>query len=1698
MNLNTRARILLCLGAFGILAVLLFMLGGRSPKMTAAQAAVSSANNPPLTTTAPVNATNAGGIVQAMAQAPDPEEPTEFSRWQFATRWGKENDPRLAAFAGWAENYAKASAPERLALEAEGIDLAAKRRPVFKALIESNPKLALASTVPAGIRQELPASVLNQLETRISGQGDLRLLGTTPTENGNETGAAYYRRAVINGETYSAHVYGDRKNQQTISDISLHGVAIDRELALSDSPLRIIEDGETIPDKPIASNSCPISKKAAAPVGSKKTPGAVAAESGTQIHWLCHGGHILAASTLVSEEENASNIAASQYRTLGQRKVLFMMVDFSDAPGGAVRLDVGTQRMNDVANFIQTNSYNQINFATRSITPIMRMPRSSTFYSVDSFTGEYDLLDDARTASRANGFNPDNYDFDVVVFADIGFLWGGLGFVGAKGAWVQGAFPAGTAAHELGHNLGLYHANAWIAPNIIGFNGFHEEYGNIFDVMGRSSNFPNNHYNANGKFQLNWLTSPYIHTVAAAGSATYRIFAHDTTASLNSARKYAIRIPVGIPISGNSEDYWLDFRQLFAPRFPNTANGAIVQWGNDIGDDGADRLLDMNPLTDTEEDSPLVVGNTFTDGGNGISFTTVAKGGAGADAYLDIQVTRTNLPPLTLAAALDTTAIIWTTGAPPWIGQRANSHDGVDAAQSGLTPDNGQSTLSTDVNGPGTANFWWSVSSEETFDFLRFFVDGVEIAKITGEYPWEFKSIDVGPGVHHLEWRYTKDEFSSEGADRGWVDQFDFQSGTRPPQITYQPLSLTAVTGQNAEFRVEATGTDPLSFQWRKGGVNLSAATNRTLTLTNVQIADSGLYSVRITNAYGSTISSNATLAVVQGISLGDALDLPGVTWTTYGDSQWIGQAAINEDGVDAAQSGTIANYGSTYLETTVVGPGTLSFYWKVSSEQDYDFLIFGLDYNAVDAISGEVGWTQKTISLTAGLHTLTWFYGKDGSFAEGSDRGWVDNVRFTGIGNQKPIIALQPQPLTVVQGGAAQFTVAAGGTTPLYYYWYRESTLLTSAPKFFGLGSPNLTITPIDLPDAGNYSVVVSNAYGTATSSLAKLTVTSAGALANALDLVQTWTSGGDAPWDLTTVATHDGVDAARSGAIGNNKESWVESTFVGPGTISFWTKVSTESGFDFLDVAIDGSSVSSFSGELNWTNVLVNITSGSHRVRWTYRRDSAGSGGSDTVWLDQVSFAAGAALGDAVDLPGQIWQTGGNANWLSISDVTFDGIDAARSGAITNKQESWIQSTFTGPGIVSFKWKVSSEPTFDTLSVSVDGAKSSSISGSTAWLNGSATIEAGPHVVRWTYAKDDSDFGGADRGWLDQISFEKRFDLNLAIEAPGLLFTNLGPAAWFGVGTPTHDGVDAAQSGAITDSQQSKLQASVIGPGSVSFWWKVSSEQNFDTLQFQLDGQSLEKISGEQNWTRRVFTIPSGPHTIAWAYVKDGAYRAGADAGWIDEVIFSGNVDLAQALDTTGINWTTGGANPWVGQTAINHDATDSGASGTITHSQESWMQATFTGPAQINFWWKVSSEQNGDYLSVRIDNGESVARISGAVDWTLQSVTVPAGAHVVRWSYAKDASVSAGEDRAWVDQISTSAVTVTAPAFGIVTVAAGSLNVVLQPLTVGAKVALDRSSDLTNWTAISTNSALLPTMTIQRPLGTNNEFLRTRIVP
>ncbi len=317
----------------------------------------------------------------------------------------------------------------------------------------------------------------------------------------------------------------------------------------------------------------------------------------------------------------------------------------------------------------------------------------------------------------------------------------------------------------------------------------------------------------------------------------------------------------------------------------------------------------------------------------------------------------------------------------------------------------------------------------------------------------------------------------------GLFDNLRFDVGTKPYILT-QPTGGTVSSGESFAFSAGVTGDPPLAYQWQRDAVNLANETNATLVRTELTPIDNGGYRVIVTNRFGAVTSSIVTLTVPP--NLAEALDTSGLTWVTGGGDGWYRTTSSSHDGVDAAtcQAPGLLFPGSPWMQTTVSGPGTVRFWWLFpASLLTSDYLTFSVDgvEQARVRMRTLALWASQTHYLGGGTHTLRWAYFKGGNFAGGPAR--VDQVSYT-EGGTAPLIATQPLSQTVTGGTNVEFSVDAAGTPPLTYQWQWNEVNLP------GANDDALSLAGVNPARAGNYRVVVTNAYGSITSAVAVLTI--------------------------------------------------------------------------------------------------------------------------------------------------------------------------------------------------------------------------------------------------------------------------------------------------------------------------------------------------------------------------------------------------------------------------------------------------------------------------------------------------------------------------------------------------------------------------------------------------------------------------------
>jgi hypothetical protein len=119
-------------------------------------------------------------------------------------------------------------------------------------------------------------------------------------------------------------------------------------------------------------------------------------------------------------------------------------------------------------------------------------------------------------------------------------------------------------------------------------------------------------------------------------------------------------------------------------------------------------------------------------------------------------------------------------------------------------------------------------------------------------------------------------------------------------------------------------------------------------------------------------------------------------------------------------------------------------------------------------------------------------------------------------------------------------------------------------------------------------------------------------------------WQFSGNANWTIDNTVKQEGLYSAKSGIIGNSSSSIVSVNIdvIHGGFMSFYRKVSSESGYDYLKFYIDDVLKNQWSGALDWEEFTYYVGEGLHNFKWIYSKDGNTASGSDCAWIDYISF--------------------------------------------------------------------------------------------------------------------------------------------------------------------------------------------------------------------------------------------------------------------------------------------------------------------------------------------------------------------------------------------------------------------------------------------------------------------------------------------
>lgn len=390
-----------------------------------------------------------------------------------------------------------------------------------------------------------------------------------------------------------------------------------------------------------------------------------------------------------------------------------------------------------------------------------------------------------------------------------------------------------------------------------------------------------------------------------------------------------------------------------------------------------------------------------------------------------------------------------------------------------------------------------------------------------------------------------------------------------------------------------------------------------------------------------------------------------------------------------------------------------------------------------------------------------------------------------------------------------------------------------------------------------------------------------------------------------------------------------------------------------------------------------------------------------------------------------------GDDLPFFAQTSVFFDAADgnALQSPAMDDGQTAAFSLEINTPqdsaDVISFAWRVSSERALitdagqeqvkeDALRFLIDGVQVASISGEVDWGIRSFTLSPGQrHQVRWEYVKDEDISNFEDAGWVDRIITESPNMTFLAQDAGavsnrGLVLETSVPVDGFSRNAPIDYTLRMRNNGTsvVRSSPATRVQLR-ISPDPI--WDEdgatVRNDFTIDTFTISETAPGVAFNLGQIREFNRTANIPENIAVEANYYLIarvdfEGLVAESDEAD--NEVISNGaivaispDISLTEAIDQQSqFEWETGGDSTWFGYTAVEDflltsDGEDAVRSSQIEAGEETFVSTEVTGPALIDFSWRVSSVPNLNYLAFAISDVEQT-RISGEVPWGFSSGT------------------------------------------------------------------------------------------------------------
>ena len=231
---------------------------------------------------------------------------------------------------------------------------------------------------------------------------------------------------------------------------------------------------------------------------------------------------------------------------------------------------------------------------------------------------------------------------------------------------------------------------------------------------------------------------------------------------------------------------------------------------------------------------------------------------------------------------------------------------------------------------------------------------------------------------------------------------------------------------------------------------------------------------------------SSVTLPIGLVVEDFETGDFTKFDWTFSGVADWeIIEGDDVYEGEYSAKSGDITDNQTSVMELVINVPmdDVVSFWKKVSSESNYDYLRFYIDGIVVGEWAGEIDWSFEEFDITEGEHTVKWAYEKDGSVSNGDDCAWLDFIVFPGTAAVPLYADFTSDVQQVYDNPEVHFFSQSGGNITSYYWEFEGGDPATSTEEnpVVNYNAPGVFDVTLTVSDGENESTIVKEDYITA-----------------------------------------------------------------------------------------------------------------------------------------------------------------------------------------------------------------------------------------------------------------------------------------------------------------------------------------------------------------------------------------------------------------------------------------------------------------------------------------------------------------------------------------------------------------------------------------------------------------------------------------